>query len=321
MLAHKPGVLRGPQGQIELFRQYALGNYPRPPGAGGAGSRDAGVARRQDQHQGEAAGELRPRDHGAVHASASATTPSRTSTPPRACSRGWNLRQSDGLPQRRLRRHERLSGVRLQRRPARHRRQDVLVPDLQQRQPDDPGAQRVRRHAGRHRPDHRPGDAPGDGPPAGAQVLELLRQRDSSAGSGLRREHGRRLPAEPAPRSGRSCGYILTSPWFNDPVDAPRALFVAGGVRRAGDQGSGLAELLARQGARRRWPTWARLLYEPPNVGGWPLGAGWFSTGTMLARTNFAATLASSQKELPRRGAAARRRDRRRRCWRRCSIA
>jgi len=27
MLAMKPGVLRGPQGQIELFRQYALGNF------------------------------------------------------------------------------------------------------------------------------------------------------------------------------------------------------------------------------------------------------------------------------------------------------
>jgi uncharacterized protein (DUF1800 family) len=27
MLAHKAGVLRGPQGQIELFRQYALGNF------------------------------------------------------------------------------------------------------------------------------------------------------------------------------------------------------------------------------------------------------------------------------------------------------
>src|SRR5882672_4784258 len=27
MLAYKPGPLRGPQGQIELFRQYALGNY------------------------------------------------------------------------------------------------------------------------------------------------------------------------------------------------------------------------------------------------------------------------------------------------------
>src|SRR5438132_1280148 len=27
MFAQKPGVLRGPQGQLELFRQYALGNY------------------------------------------------------------------------------------------------------------------------------------------------------------------------------------------------------------------------------------------------------------------------------------------------------
>jgi hypothetical protein len=37
-------------------------------------------------------------------------------------------------------------------------------------------------------------------------------------------------------------------------------------------------------------------LYEPPNVGGWHLGDKWFSTGTMLARTNFAATLAATQK-------------------------
>ena len=55
-------------------------------------------------------------------------------------------------------------------------------------------------------------------------------------------------------------------------------------------------------------------LFEPPNVGGWPLGADWFSTGTMLARTNFAATLAASQKELPRRRAGSRWRRRRRRC-------
>jgi hypothetical protein len=38
-------------------------------------------------------------------------------------------------------------------------------------------------------------------------------------------------------------------------------------------------------------------LYEPPNVAGWPPGAAWISTGQMLARTNFAATLAASQKE------------------------
>jgi hypothetical protein len=39
------------------------------------------------------------------------------------------------------------------------------------------------------------------------------------------------------------------------------------------------------------------LLFEPPNVGGWPLGTNWFSTGTMLARSNFAALLAASQKD------------------------
>jgi uncharacterized protein (DUF1800 family) len=37
-------------------------------------------------------------------------------------------------------------------------------------------------------------------------------------------------------------------------------------------------------------------LYEPPDVNGWELGSGWFSTGGMLARMNFAAQLATNQK-------------------------
>ncbi len=37
-------------------------------------------------------------------------------------------------------------------------------------------------------------------------------------------------------------------------------------------------------------------LFEPPDVHGWPLGTGWFSTGGMLARMNFAAGLATNQK-------------------------
>jgi uncharacterized protein (DUF1800 family) len=37
-------------------------------------------------------------------------------------------------------------------------------------------------------------------------------------------------------------------------------------------------------------------LYEPPDVNGWALGAEWFSTATMLARMNYAATLAGNQK-------------------------
>jgi len=37
-------------------------------------------------------------------------------------------------------------------------------------------------------------------------------------------------------------------------------------------------------------------LFEPPDVNGWDLGRGWFSTGAMLARMNFAAQLAGNQR-------------------------
>lgn len=37
-------------------------------------------------------------------------------------------------------------------------------------------------------------------------------------------------------------------------------------------------------------------LFEPPDVAGWELGPGWFSTARMLERMNFAATLAKNQK-------------------------
>jgi uncharacterized protein (DUF1800 family) len=37
-------------------------------------------------------------------------------------------------------------------------------------------------------------------------------------------------------------------------------------------------------------------LYEPPDVNGWTLGPDWFSTSSMLARMNFAATLMGNQK-------------------------
>jgi uncharacterized protein (DUF1800 family) len=37
-------------------------------------------------------------------------------------------------------------------------------------------------------------------------------------------------------------------------------------------------------------------LFEPPDVNGWELGPGWFSSGAMLARMNFAAALANNQR-------------------------
>jgi hypothetical protein len=37
-------------------------------------------------------------------------------------------------------------------------------------------------------------------------------------------------------------------------------------------------------------------LYDPPDVAGWELGPSWFSTGSMLARMNFASALAANQR-------------------------
>ena len=49
-----------------------------------------------------------------------------------------------------------------------------------------------------------------------------------------------------------------------------------------------------------------QILYEPPDVAGWDAGQTWFSTGAMLARMNFASTLAANQKfNLAQRGEAA----------------
>jgi uncharacterized protein (DUF1800 family) len=50
-----------------------------------------------------------------------------------------------------------------------------------------------------------------------------------------------------------------------------------------------------------------QVLFEPPDVNGWELGQGWFSTGAMLARMNFAGTLAFNQRfNLARDAAGAR---------------
>jgi uncharacterized protein (DUF1800 family) len=90
--------------------------------------------------------------------------------------------------------------------------------------------------------------------------------------------------------------YILTSPWFTDPSMryaryAWPVEFVTRAIKEVGWQN------LTLDRVRSPLANMGQLLYEPPNVAGWHLGANWFSTGTMLARMNFAATLASSQKE------------------------
>ena len=90
--------------------------------------------------------------------------------------------------------------------------------------------------------------------------------------------------------------YILTSPWFTDPSNrfarfAWPVEYVTRAIKEVGWQKLELDKVRSPMAAM------GQLLYEPPNVAGWHLGVNWFSTGTMLARANFAATVAASQKD------------------------
>jgi uncharacterized protein (DUF1800 family) len=88
---------------------------------------------------------------------------------------------------------------------------------------------------------------------------------------------------------------ILTSPEFWDPTSffaryAWPVEFVVRAIKETGWVGfsvdSALTPLL----------NMGQQLFEPPDVNGWDLGRGWFSTAQTLARMNFAATLTTNQR-------------------------
>jgi uncharacterized protein (DUF1800 family) len=68
------------------------------------------------------------------------------------------------------------------------------------------------------------------------------------------------------------------------------AEFVVRSIKEVGWNGYSI------DGARTPLASMGQTLYEPPDVNGWELGPGWFSTGAMLARMNFAASLAFNQR-------------------------
>jgi uncharacterized protein (DUF1800 family) len=84
-------------------------------------------------------------------------------------------------------------------------------------------------------------------------------------------------------------GWFLDSPsWYTRyswPVE-----FVVRAIREVGWEGFSV------DSARTPLTNMGQTLFEPPDVAGWELGPGWFSTGAMLARMNFASTLAANQK-------------------------
>jgi uncharacterized protein (DUF1800 family) len=88
---------------------------------------------------------------------------------------------------------------------------------------------------------------------------------------------------------------LLLSSQFRDPANyyaryAWPAEFVVRALKEVGWTGFSVGDALtplANMGQQ---------LLEPPDVSGWHLGKGWFSTGAMLARMNFASQLATNQK-------------------------
>jgi uncharacterized protein (DUF1800 family) len=99
--------------------------------------------------------------------------------------------------------------------------------------------------------------------------------------------------------------FVLKSPWFLDPSNyfARYSWPVEYVVRAVKDMGwvgysiDNLRTPLANMGQQ---------LFEPPDVAGWATGDAWFSTGGMLSRMNFAASLALNQRFNLGRAAASR---------------
>jgi uncharacterized protein (DUF1800 family) len=290
MLAAKPGALRGPMGQIELFRQYALGSY-----------RDLLYQVAQDPAtlvwlDGQFNTRAKPQENFGreIMELFSVGVGYYTEPDVYAAARvfsGWNLRKSEGFDD------------------------------------DDVNAyQEFVFNADQHDTGEKTFSFPvyGTGSrtiPARSESEGMQDGIDLITALAVHPETARRLarkfwnffvseihPPDPAfvtatanvyLQSGTRIGpvvySVLNSPWFNDPAMRHAryswpAEFVTRAIKEVGWQNFSLDKV------RAPMANMGQALYEPPNVGGWPLGAGWFSTSTMLARSNFAAALASSQK-------------------------
>jgi len=88
---------------------------------------------------------------------------------------------------------------------------------------------------------------------------------------------------------------LLLSAQFRDPKNyykhyAWPAEFVVRAIKEVGYRGFSVNDALTPMN------NMGQQLFEPPDVAGWTLADGWFSSGAMLARMNFAAALATNQK-------------------------
>ena len=88
---------------------------------------------------------------------------------------------------------------------------------------------------------------------------------------------------------------LLLSSQFRDPANYYKRYswpveFVVRALKEVGWTGFSLGDALTPL------TNMGQQILEPPDVNGWHLGKGWFSTGAMLARMNFASQLATNQR-------------------------
>ena len=88
---------------------------------------------------------------------------------------------------------------------------------------------------------------------------------------------------------------LLLSSQFRDPANYNKRFswpveYVVRALKEVGWTGFSLGDALTPL------TNMGQQLLEPPDVSGWNLGTGWFSTGAMLARMNFASQLATNQR-------------------------
>ena len=88
---------------------------------------------------------------------------------------------------------------------------------------------------------------------------------------------------------------LLRSPQFSAPANTYAryswpAEFVARSIKEVGWVGFSVNDALGPMS------NMGQQLFEPPDVAGWDLGPAWFSSGAMLTRMNFASQLATNQK-------------------------
>jgi uncharacterized protein (DUF1800 family) len=290
MLAHKAGTLRGPQGQLELFREYALGNF-----------RDLLIRVAQDPAMlvwldGKSNTKAKPQENFGREVMELFTVGvgNHTESDVYAAARvftGWNLRRSEGYDRRDMNAY-----------------QEFIYNAEEHETSAKTFSFPIYGSGSSTIPDR----STSEGMQDGVDLITALAMHPATA-----RRLARKFwnffvseihPPDPAFVESTAAVYlqnrteirpvvrhILTSSWFTDPAMRYAryswpAEFIARAVREVGWQNLSLDRV------RAPLANMGMLLFEPPDVGGWTLGAGWFSTGTMLARTNFASTLAASQK-------------------------